>query len=61
MFTYSRMHVDKNITGAHKGTDPRFDPWPSKIPRDKDPDDSMMMLLPPTVYGFMLQEKKWCM
>ena len=40
---------------------PRFDPWPKTISRDKEPDDSMIMLLPPTVYGFMLQEKKWRM
>jgi hypothetical protein len=38
----------------------RFDPWPARISREKEPDDSMVLLLPSTVYGFMLQDKTWC-
>jgi hypothetical protein len=39
----------------------QFDPWPPSVHRDVTPDDSMIMLLPPSIYGFDLQEKKWGM
>lgn len=58
MFTYSRMHPGK-VKPASMLDIFRSDPWPKKIAREKTPDDNMIMLLPPTVYGFMLQEKKW--
>jgi hypothetical protein len=60
MFTYSRMHASK-ISAVSVAGISRFDRWPRKIPRDKTPDDSMIMLCPPTVFGFMLQEKTWRM
>jgi hypothetical protein len=60
MFTYSKMHPSK-ITPPSLLETSRFDPWPNKIPREDELDDSMILLLPPHVFGFMLQEKQWCM
>jgi hypothetical protein len=60
MFTYSKMHSIK-ITHPSIYDISRFDPWPKQIPREKELDDSMILLLPPTVFGFKLQEKQWSM
>jgi hypothetical protein len=40
---------------------PQFDPWPPFIPGEATLDDLSILLLPPSVYGFNLQEKKWGM
>lgn len=60
MFTYSKMHASK-VTPPSLLEASRFDPWPNKIPREDELDDSMVLLLPPHVFGFMLQEKQWRM
>jgi hypothetical protein len=38
---------------------PQFDPWPPFIAREATPDDIMLIVLPPTVYGFDLHTKNW--
>ncbi|KAH8591640.1 P-loop containing nucleoside triphosphate hydrolase protein [Bisporella sp. PMI_857] len=74
-FTYTRMHrkirgrqskytLDIPGRGATSGARPhtrraRFDPWPEKIFKDDEPDDTMVLLLPPIVVAFILQEKSW--
>jgi hypothetical protein len=58
MFTYSKMHAARMVPPSMLDIS-RFDPWPSNIPREKELDDNMILLLPPTVFGFMLQEKQW--
>lgn len=37
---------------------PQFDPWPPFIAREATPDDMMLIVLPPTLYGFDLHTKK---
>jgi hypothetical protein len=60
MKTYMRMHKGQ-ISPPSSLDISRFDPWPTGISREKDPDETMLMLLPSTVFGFMLQEKTWRM
>jgi hypothetical protein len=55
--TYFRMHRRSSL--APSNIVPQFDPWPPFIAREAAPDDLMILLLPPTVYGFDLHEKNW--
>ena len=38
---------------------PQFDPWPPFITREATPDDMMLIVLPPTLFGFDLHTKDW--
>jgi hypothetical protein len=60
--TYSRMHPedharDTSLTKRHAS---RIGQWPVSIPWEDDLDDLTVILLPTVVYGFWLQEKRWC-
>ena len=57
--TYFRMH--RRPSPPPFNVVQQFDPWPPSVHRDVTPDESMIMLLPPYIYGFDLQEKKWGM
>jgi hypothetical protein len=57
--TYFKMH--QRPSAAPSNIVPQFDPWPPFIAREAIPDDLMILLLRPTVYGFDLHEKNWCM
>ena len=55
--TYYRMH--RKAASPPSRIKPRFDPWPAYYSREDTPDDKMIVLLPPSLYGFNLQEKQW--
>ena len=56
------MHPDdhENDTSATESYSSHIGRWPASIPWEDDLDDSTVILLPTVVYGFWLQEKKWC-
>jgi hypothetical protein len=56
------MHPEdhENDTFAVKSYSSHIGRWPVSIPWEDNLDDSTVMLLPTVVYGFWLQEKKWC-
>jgi len=56
------MHPEDhaNDTSATKSYSSHVGRWPVSIPWEDDLDDLTVMLLPAVVYGFWLQEKKWC-
>jgi hypothetical protein len=57
--TYFKMH--HSPSGSPSNIVPQFDPWPPFVSREATPDDSSILLLSPSIYGFDLQEKKWGM
>ena len=57
--TYHRLHVPKHMDPQPFRGPSRFDPWPAEYKREDKLDDQMIILLPPTVLGFDIQEKEW--
>ncbi|KAL3423910.1 hypothetical protein PVAG01_05657 [Phlyctema vagabunda] len=59
--TYTKIHTSQSSTFHDDEDSPtaRWDPWPLTVHMEKELDDSMVMLLPPTVFGFVLQDKTW--
>ncbi|KAK1658314.1 hypothetical protein BDP55DRAFT_683006 [Colletotrichum godetiae] len=55
--TYQIMHG--HSTNAASEPPSKTDPWPMRVNRREDLPHKAEMLLPATVYGFNLKEKKW--
>ncbi|KAI9869908.1 MAG: hypothetical protein M1830_004937 [Pleopsidium flavum] len=53
--TYRKMHPD----AAKSNPQLRDDLGPKALERDEPPDGDFVMLLPPNIFGFNMQEKKW--
>ncbi|KAI9874942.1 MAG: hypothetical protein M1830_009098 [Pleopsidium flavum] len=53
--TYRKMHPDAVISNRPL----RDDLGPKVLERDEPPDGDFFMLLPPNIFGFNMQEKKW--
>jgi hypothetical protein len=60
-WTYSKMHrVSRHRSDLKAPVRlDQFDQWPQSISRQEALDDKSILLLPPTVFGFDFQEKKW--
>jgi hypothetical protein len=54
--TYKKMHADAQIRGRLKD-----EIGPEAMAQDEPPSGSFALLLPPNIYGFNMQEKKWSM
>ncbi|KXH49519.1 hypothetical protein CSIM01_03807 [Colletotrichum simmondsii] len=54
--TYRIMH---GHSAPSAGPPPQHDPWPVRVNRREDMPQKTEMLLPATVHGFNLKEKKW--
>ncbi|KAK1727011.1 uncharacterized protein BDZ83DRAFT_613939 [Colletotrichum acutatum] len=55
--TYHMMHVESPPSPSERSR--QYDPWPMKVNRREDLPHNAEMLMPATVHGFNLQQKKW--
>ena len=46
-----RIYIDEAID--------RFDTWPETVANDEQPNDKVLTVLPPNIFGFDFQEKEW--
>jgi hypothetical protein len=61
MQTYKKMHSEVSVKGR-KGDDSRHtrdDLGPDAMAQDEPPSKQFPLLLPPNIYGFNMQDKKW--
>jgi hypothetical protein len=59
MAAYRKMHPPKST--YNQPTKLRDDLGPAKMSRDEPPDGDFCLLLPSTIDGFNMNEKKWSM
>jgi hypothetical protein len=55
--TYKKMHADSAVSKRHL----RDDLGPEAMAQDAPPGENFLLLLPPSILGFNMQEKKWSM
>jgi hypothetical protein len=55
MTTYKKMHADKTTSKRRM----RDDLGANAMAQDEPPGDLFLLLLPPNIFGFNMQEKKW--
>jgi hypothetical protein len=67
MSTYHKMHRTPSYDmtyrpSPHDSEEPvKFDNWPVNLNRHEILSTQLMMLLPPMIYGFNIEQKRWGM
>ncbi|KAF9764611.1 hypothetical protein IL306_002780 [Fusarium sp. DS 682] len=65
MYTYHKMHRTPSYDITYRpypydSEEPlKFDDWPVNLNRHEMPSEQAMMLLPPMIYGFNIEQKRW--